>query len=227
MTAISFGPTCDRNSRGRLSCPLSNGVPQLLRRVFFSYHHQRDIWCVNQVRNHGEIKRMHQASGYSDGSLKEKNKTEGRASIKRLIDHGMRGSSVTCVLIGKETVRRHWVDYEIFKSIENGKGVFGVFIHGLEDSSGRIDTRGANPFSFLGYGTSRTEPEKLVPYAKYPSGWKIYEDAGSIDRRVAPYLQHSSRPVLADLFSVYDWIADQGYVNFVTWVQAAAQQAGR
>ena len=87
-----------------------------------------------------------QAAGYFDGSLWEKAQTEGKARVNRLINVGLAGSSVTCVLIGKDTYQRHWVDYEIFRSIELGKGIFGVFIHRLKDRNGYTYARGANPF---------------------------------------------------------------------------------
>lgn len=131
------------------------------------------------------------------------------------------------MLIGKETFQRHWVDYEVFRSIELGKGVFGVFINGLKDRNGYTDPRGANPFQYLGYGTSNHHPGKLVPYAQYKSGWKIYEDASPVAASAAAYLQPNSKPVLSNLFRVYDWIGDRGYDNFSTWVQTAARQAQR
>lgn len=204
-----------------------SGTAQPLRRVFFSFHYQRDIWRVNQVRNHWVAKDDRQAAGYFDGSLWEKARTEGKARVKRLINDGLSGSSVTCVLIGKETFQRHWVDYEIFRSIELGKGVFGVYIDGLKDRNGSIDRRGANPFQFLGYGTSDRHPGKLVPYARYTSGWKIYGDASPITASAAAYIQPDSKPVLSDLFRVYDWNGDRGYDNFPSWVHMAAWQARR
>lgn len=227
MTTPPFGPAYSRGLLGRPSSTLLTGATPPLRRVFFSFHYQRDIWRVNQVRNHWVAKDNRQAAGYFDGSLWEKAQTEGKARVKRLIDDGLSGSSVTCVLIGKETFQRHWIDYEIFRSIELGKGVFGVFINGLKDRNGHTDPRGASPFKYLGYGNSNNHPGKLVPYAQYKSGWTVYEDASPITASAAAYLQPNSKPVLSNLFRVYDWVADRGYDNFLTWVQAAAKQAQR
>ncbi len=196
-----------------------------VRRVFFSFHYQRDIWRVQQVRNHWLTKPNRAAAGYFDGSLSEKAKTEGKIAVKRLINKGLGGASVTCVLIGAETFNRHWVDYEIFRSVELGKGVFGVRIHKLKNRDRCIDRSGPNPFRYLGYGTGRDG--KFLPYAKYKAGWKIYRDADSILPSAAKYLPTRTQPVLSDIFRVYDWVADNGYQNFSSWVDAAALQAGR
>ncbi len=213
-----------------LSAPrttLLTGDSQVVRRVFFSFHYQRDIWRIWRVRNHWVAKDDRQAAGYFDGSLSEKAQTEGSAKVKRLIDEGLNGSSVTCVLIGAETYTRHWVDYEIFRSIELGKGVFGVRIHGLKNNDERTDSPGPSPFEFLGYGTSNEKQGKLVPYAKYSGGWKIFEDGPAISPGAAAYLRANTTPVLSTLFHVYDWVGDNGYENFANWVNAAAKQAQR
>ena len=193
--------------------------------MFFSFHYQRDIWRVQQVRKHWLTKPNREAAGYFDGSLAEKAKTEGKGAVKRLINNRMTGTSVTCVLIGAKTYQRHWVDYEIFRSVELGKGVFGVRIHGLEDSDGRTDGRGPDPFTYLGYGTG--SEGKMVPYAKYRSVWKVYGDASPVSPSAAEYLEPGTKPVLSSIFEVYDWVTQDGYKNFSSWLDAAARQAGR
>ncbi len=101
----------------------------MARSVFFSFHYQRDIMRVQVVKQHHITKDNYTTAGYFDGSLEEKAKKEGNDVVKRLIDRGLDGSSVTCVLIGNETYTRRWVDYEILKSVELGMGVIGVRIH--------------------------------------------------------------------------------------------------
>lgn len=195
-----------------------------VRRVFFSFHFQRDIWRVNVVKNHWITKETRTAAGYFDGSLTEKAKSEGKAVVKRLINEGLQGSSVLCVLTGAETYKRHWVDYEIFKAIEMGKGVFGVRIHGIANQEGQTDFTGSNPFSSLGYAGRNN---KLIPQAKYTSGWKDYADADPISASCAPYLAPGGGYDLAGIFAVYDWVADRGNNNFSDWVHDAALQAER
>jgi hypothetical protein len=61
---------------------------------------------VQIVKNHYITKGNYTAAGFFDGSLEEKAKKYGDAAVKRLIDIGLVGSSVLCVLIGNETCTR-------------------------------------------------------------------------------------------------------------------------
>lgn len=196
----------------------------MARTVFFSFHYQRDIFRVQQVKNHYVAKGKYTEAGYFDGSLEEKARKEGDAAVKRLIDNGLNGSSILCVLIGKETSTRRWVYYEILKSIELGMGVFGIRIHQLKDPKAGIDAAGNSPFDFSGYGTKEG---KLQPMIKYTDGWKAAPYLSLISQSATPYLKNTDRPVLSSIFRVYDWVSNDGYNNFGRWVEAAAMQAGR
>ena len=57
----------------------------------------------------------------------------------------MKGTSVTVVLIGRETANRKWVKYEIEKSINDGKGLIGIDISKIRDQNGQTDETGTNP----------------------------------------------------------------------------------
>jgi hypothetical protein len=116
------------------------------RRVFFSFHYELDIWRATNVRNAGKVDAS-TAAGWDDASLWEEAKRKGKPEIERLIDNGLKGSSVTAVLIGTETSTRPWVMYEIRKSIERGNGLLGVRIHNIRDQSGRRSRRGTVPES--------------------------------------------------------------------------------
>jgi hypothetical protein len=194
------------------------------RSVFFSFHYDRDIMRVQQVKQHYITKGTYTETGFFDGSLEEKAKKEGDQAVKKLINDGLAGSSVLCVLIGSETYTRRWVDYEILKAVEYGMGVFGIRIHQLKDPKQGADTAGSSPFQFLGYGT---RDSKLVPMIQYRTGWKDAPYLVPITKTAAPYLKDADRPVLSSLFSVYDWVDNDGYNNFGKWVEAAAKQAGR
>ncbi len=102
----------------------------MARHVFFSFHYQKDIFRVNQIRNLPEII-DESAAGFRDKSLWEESKRKGDAVIKTLIDNGLIGTSVTVVCIGSETAGRKFVNYEIEKSISRGNGILGVQIHHL------------------------------------------------------------------------------------------------
>lgn len=117
----------------------------MARRVFFSFHYERDVWRANQVRN-SWVTKEREAAGFWDGSLWEEAKKKGDAAIKKMIDEGLLGTSVTAVLIGAETADRKYVNYEIASSCERGNGLAGVYIHRLRDRDGYTDTKGRNPF---------------------------------------------------------------------------------
>jgi hypothetical protein len=44
----------------------------------------------------------------------------------------LRGTSVTVVLIGRQTANRPWVKYEIAQSIAQNNGLLGIHIHHLK-----------------------------------------------------------------------------------------------
>lgn len=133
----------------------------MAHKVFFSFHYQRDLWRVNVVRNSGLVEGV-AAAGFHDASLWEKTRSEGDAAIKRLIDNGLIGTSVTVVLIGAETANRRYVSYEIAKSVERGNGIFGIRINNLKDRDGRVDSPGPVPVGLTRLGA----PVYIYEYGK-------------------------------------------------------------
>jgi len=116
----------------------------MARRVFFSFHYQRDIFRANVVRN-SWVTREREAAGFFDASLWEDAQTRGEAAIRALIDDGLKNTSVTAVLIGLQTASRPYVDYEIDRSIARGNGLLGIRIEKIRDISGDVDDAGPNP----------------------------------------------------------------------------------
>lgn len=125
----------------------------MARRVFFSFHYQRDIWRVNQIRNIGEIVGT-AAAGFHDASLWEEAKKKGDAVIKAMIDDALNQTSVTVVCIGAATAGRKYIDYEIARSIARGNGLVGIQINELKDQFGRTDPVGATPAALKNAGAS-------------------------------------------------------------------------
>jgi len=116
----------------------------MARRVFFSFHYQRDIWRVNQIRNIPNVTGC-AAAGFQDGSIWEEAKRRGDAAIKVLINKGLENTSVTVVCVGSATTGRTYINYEIEQSIARGNGIVAVQIHHLKDRYGNVDTPGAIP----------------------------------------------------------------------------------
>ena len=120
----------------------------MVRRVFFSFHYQRDVWRASVVRK-SWLTQDREDAGFWDASLWEEAKRRGDDAIRRMIDNALLGTSVTAVLIGTETYSRKWVKYEIEKSYEKGNGLLGLYIHGIKDQNGYTDRKGPNPFDSL------------------------------------------------------------------------------
>lgn len=200
------------------------------RYVYFSFHRKNDLMRLQVVKNHATTKGGFKAAGYFDGSLEELAKKESDLAVKRAINKGFDGTTVTCVVIGSHTYQRRWVSYEIFKSIERGNGVFGVFIHNIKDlNTQQTCTKGPNVFEHLGLGYD-SQTEKCLPYAREvlnDDSWVKFDLADPFPPSSAAYLSKGAKPALSSLFKVYDWVSDNGYQNFGSWVAAAAKQAGK
>lgn len=113
------------------------------RKAFYSFHYVPDNWRAAQVRNMGVIEGDEPASDNDWESVKR----GGDAAIQRWIDNQLSGKSCLIVLIGAETAGRKWIDYEIRKAWNDGKGVLGVRIHNLKNRHGQQTWKGNNPFS--------------------------------------------------------------------------------
>ena len=145
----------------------------MARRVFFSFHYQRDIWRINQIRSIPNITGC-AAAGFQDSSLWETARKKSDESIKRLIDDGLNNTSVTVVFIGQETAGRKFINYEIEKSLERGNGLVGVQIHHLENSTGDTDSPGDSPDGIIENGF------KIYKYVSMDKLSKRIEEAAKI-----------------------------------------------
>jgi hypothetical protein len=114
------------------------------RKIFFSFHYERDSWRAGQVRNSNVVS-SEDRYGFIDAADWESIKKQGNAAIKRWIDDQLKNTSVTVVLIGTETADREWVQHEILRSWNRGNGIVGVRIHNIKDQNQETDTAGANP----------------------------------------------------------------------------------
>lgn len=138
----------------------------MARRVFFTFHYQRDIMRVNVVRNHWLTKPDAQSAGYWDHSLWEEVKKKGDDAIEKMIDEGLMSTSVTAILIGQETAGRKWVDYEIKRSVERGNGIIGIHIHKIKNTDGSTDRQGRNP---LDDWTIKQNGQSVRLFSIYPT----------------------------------------------------------
>jgi hypothetical protein len=113
------------------------------RQVFYSFHYQPDNWRASQVRNIGVVEGN---KPVSDNDWEEV-ENGGDKAIQKWIDDNLNYRSCTIVLVGENTAGRKWINYEIEKSWNDGKGVVGIHIHGLENNKGEQAQKGKNPFN--------------------------------------------------------------------------------
>lgn len=116
----------------------------MARRTFFSFNYEKDVWRVNQIRNIPNIIGT-AAAGFQDASLWEEAKKKGDATIKKMIDDALVGTSVTVVFVTYGTASRKYINYEIDQSLARGNGLVAVQIHHLKDQNGETTSVGAIP----------------------------------------------------------------------------------
>ena len=126
----------------------------MARNVFFSFRYAH-VFRVNQIRSMPNIIGS-AAAGFKDSSLWESAKNK-EATIKRMIDDGLKGTSVTVVCNTYGISTRRWINYEIDKSLERGNGLLGIQLHHLTDA--------INPDARVGAAPSQIEA----------NGFKIYK----------------------------------------------------
>ncbi len=151
----------------------------MARQVFYSFHFDADNWRASQVRNIGTVEGNRPASDNDWETVKR----GGAPAIQRWIDGQLSGRTCTVVLIGQDTARRHWIDYEIKKSWNDGKGLLGVHIHRLKDRFGSQASKGANPFAHFTMTTDRTPLTNYVRVYDPP-----YLDSSDVYRHIADNL---------------------------------------
>lgn len=89
-----------------------------MHKVFISYHHSRDQRYKDWLVNLGECGSIFVDRSVDTGDISDH---LSDADIRvRIRDHYLRDSTVTIVLVGKETKRRKHIDWEIYSSMYDG-----------------------------------------------------------------------------------------------------------
>ena len=143
------------------------------RQAFFSFHYSLDNWRAAQVRNIGKVS---DSSTFSDNDWQEvKEKTDEK--IKEWINEQMQMRSCLVLLIGEHTYERKWINYEIEKAYELGKGIVGIYVHNLKDKYENQANKGNNPF----YNILNKDGKRLSDFVTaydppFSTSKKVYED---------------------------------------------------
>src|SRR5205807_6428557 len=111
----------------------------MARRAFFSFEYG-DVSRAMIVRN-SWVTLGKEAAGFIDAAAFEVLKKTGDAAIKAWIDGQLNGTSVTVVLVGRDTCDSRWVKYEIAKSEAIGNGLLGIDISKIKDLNGNTTDR--------------------------------------------------------------------------------------
>lgn len=143
----------------------------MARRVFFSFHYERDAWRVQQVKNMGALEGQPILSTNDWENVKK----GGKTAIQNWIDKEMSGRSCVVVLIGSKTAGREWVTYEISKGWNDGKGVVGVYIHNLKEPLEATSPKGGNPFDHVTFTKNKAKLSTVV---------KAYDPGGGTSQGV-------------------------------------------
>jgi MTH538 TIR-like domain (DUF1863) len=192
----------------------------MAKRVFFSFHY-KDVadFRANVVRCHWMTKPDREICGYYDASIWESAQKQGDVALKRLINAGLEKTTNTCVLIGSQTYERPWVRYELLKSFKRGNNLFGVHINSIKSKEGTTKIKGANPLEYVGVTFSDSGLTATL-WEKKNDKWVEYDKIdGSASYRVEVAQKYRGNGYnLASFYSVYDWVADDGFNNFADWV---------
>ncbi|MDR2129349.1 MAG: TIR domain-containing protein [Burkholderiaceae bacterium] len=159
----------------------------MVRKVFYSFHYQADVWRTFQVRNIGAVEGNKPASDNDWETVKR----GGDAAIKRWIDSQLSGRSCTIVLIGKDTAGRQWINYEIEKSWNDKMGVLGIYIHNLKGQDSKQSPKGKNPFD-----------EFSINHQKMSGIVKAYDPPYSDSQRVYEWIEQNLASLIEEAINI-------------------------
>ena len=154
------------------------------RRVFFSFQYKPDNWRAAQVRNMGVVEGNSPASDNDWETVTR----GGDNAIQNWINSQMRGKSCAIVLIGSQTAGRKWIKYEIEKAWNDGKGLLGIYIHGLRNSLGKQSKKGKNPFGGFTVGGEKLSGIVRAYAPPYKRSTKVY---AYIEDNIADWIEEA------------------------------------
>ena len=109
--------------------------------------------------------------------------------------------------------------YELLKSFDRGNPLLGVHINSIRDKNGQTFGQGNNPFDYLGFVVA-DDGKNHTYYEHDGSGWRVYQDLAPKNTSYAK--EHWGKGFkLSTWAPCHDWIANDGYNNFATWVMNA------
>ncbi|MDF2651223.1 MAG: molecular chaperone Tir [Paenibacillus sp.] len=150
--------------------------------VFYSFHFDKDVMRVQQIRNIGSIDGNPPTSPNEWETLKR----TGKKAVEDWIDKNMKYKKCVIVLIGSETASRPWVEHEIIKAWNDGKALFGIYIHNLKCPRNGTSKKGRNPFDLIKFNDGRTLSSVVPSYD--PCSVNTYQD---IANNISSWIDHA------------------------------------
>ena len=146
----------------------------MLRKVFFSFHYDRDVRRAAVVRNSQKFLPRDEWQ-FLDAAEWEQVRRKTRTSIENWIGNQLHGTSVTVVLIGAKTSERDWVDYEIKQSLLKSprNGLLGIRLDAIKDMNSGKENSGEPPLRMRDFPVYRWIP-------------------GTSERRIGDWLQKAA-----------------------------------
>lgn len=172
------------------------------RQVFFSFRFLYDVWRAGQIRNMGKVS---DDSTFSDNDW-ETVRGNSSDSIENWIKNQMKMRSCVVVLIGEQTQGRKWINYEIEQAWKTGKGIVGIYIHGLKDKNGKQGQKGKNPFEDFCIDTT-------FNYIAHH-----HDPADVNEKNLSKVIKAYDTPYLTSTY-VYNFIRD----NIAEWIEEAVE----
>lgn len=128
------------------------------RKVFISYHHKGEQGAVDDfVEEFSE-----EYDVFTDESLDRAADSEDTDYLNQVCRDAIDGTSVTIVMMGKQTGCRKFVDWEIRHTLYREHGLVGISRRGLEDSDACLPKRLVDNLPKNGTGYAK--------WYRYPTG---------------------------------------------------------
>lgn len=100
---------------------------RIKRKVFISYHHEREQFWFNHFSN--TFSEDYEV--FQDQSLDDEVESEDLQYVNRVIrEDYIKGSSITIVLCGSETGKRRFIDWELHSTLHHEHALLGILIPG-------------------------------------------------------------------------------------------------
>ncbi|MHB2025081.1 MAG: TIR domain-containing protein [Elusimicrobiota bacterium] len=107
------------------------------RKIFISYHHKNEQAVIDEfIKKFSEDYEV-----FTDGSLEDASDSDNSEYLNQVCREAIDGTSVTMVLIGKQTGCRKFVDWEIRYTLHLKHGLVAISRSGLADSEACLPER--------------------------------------------------------------------------------------